>query len=191
MAHMFLPTSDRAISHGYLDDLDDGPDDHLLIASHIAHTARKIFNSYGDLKRLRESSRVRTRCTPRWATYRHFRLGIEACWGVAAEALALILYYLAVEEKMSGDDIDRYRDVAEYTWYRNAEEEDIDTWHRGDESYEGNPATAPVVFRVLRLAYEIGDRRASVGEPAGSIARSLAMYREEMRRANAPPLYMD
>ncbi|VDB90240.1 unnamed protein product [Peniophora sp. CBMAI 1063] len=141
---------------------EDAPDDYITISLHISETARKIFTSYADLKRLRESSRLCTSHTPAWATYREFRRGFRASWGIGAEALALILYHLASEEGFSGAKIDRYRDVAEFVWKKENEDEVDDddfTWHKEDGYYTGNPATAPIVFRALNLAFDIDDQR--------------------------------
>ncbi|VDC00041.1 unnamed protein product [Peniophora sp. CBMAI 1063] len=174
---------------------DDCPDDYVHISFHLSRTAQQIFKSYADLKRLRESSGLRTRTTPHWATYRDFSRGVHATWGTGAEALALVLFYLADTEKLSAAAIDRYRDAAEYFW-RKVNEGDVDDpddlmWHKEGDHYVGNPATAPVVFRALNLAYDIEERRKATGESSTPAQEAQRLCRERDRRAAQPPPYLD
>lgn len=191
-------------------DFDYGPEDRLFIYEHLAFTANKIFKSYADVKRLRDASGLRSRSTPTWATARDFARLIFATWGTAAEALALTLYHLAAEEGFSGHDIEHYRDIAEYTWrsvtspssssltqksYSSSYHDDSKSrWHKDDDSYEGNPATAKVVFRAVNLARDIAYRRAAQSGSStscGSAVPSQTAYRQYKQRRNAPPPYLD
>ncbi|VDC03027.1 unnamed protein product [Peniophora sp. CBMAI 1063] len=125
----------------------------LVMDVRLSETCRKIFRSPEDLYRLRQASQLHSDATPPWAGYAEFRKYTHSIWGTAAEALALTLYHLAASEGMSGKEVDRRRGAAEFAWNHCADEPGVE-WHLDDDdTWEGNPATASVVFRAVDLAY--------------------------------------
>ena len=61
-----------------------------------------------------------------------------------------------------------------------ADEDEKDTWHKDDDGqYEGNPATAPIVFTAVQEAYFLSEERARQAKEEKRRAR------EERRRARA------
>lgn len=98
------------------DELTDEQLDLVVEGMGVADTCSKFFTSPEALKRLRESSGLRTKQTPAWATWREFRQFTTAGWGIAGEAVALTLYHLAANEGKSGEEIERLRDAVELYW---------------------------------------------------------------------------
>ncbi|VDB94106.1 unnamed protein product [Peniophora sp. CBMAI 1063] len=142
----------------------------LYLDSRLSGLYRTVFKSMADIERLRASSGLSSPSTPAWATVKHFRQGPGAAWGIAAESLALVLYYLASEEHLSGDEVEKYRAAAQYThsWLHDDNfDGSNETWHAdpvdGEEDWQGNPATAPVVHNAVRVAYDLEVSRRAGG----------------------------
>lgn len=76
--------------------------------------AKEVFKSPGDLWGLREKSGWRVSSTPSWATNTHFQCGPAAILGVAAEAIALLFFYLATVEHESGEELERRWDAIDF-----------------------------------------------------------------------------
>ncbi|VDB87289.1 unnamed protein product [Peniophora sp. CBMAI 1063] len=133
--------------------------DYIMDNLRVSDTCRALFTGDDVVRRLRDSSGLRSSSTPSDATWKEYRQYTHSCWGTAPEAVALTLYYMASEQGVSGKEIDRLRDAVEYVWDSLAERPG-QSWHQDrDGEWEGNPATAPVVFRAVNLAYDVHYQR--------------------------------
>ncbi|VDB85041.1 unnamed protein product [Peniophora sp. CBMAI 1063] len=137
--------------------------DCVYLSSTLFAHFREVFKTQADIDRLRASSSLWSPATPHWATVEHFRRGVYANWGIAAEALALLLYHFAFDKHMSGKEVEKYRDAVKYThsWLNDDNFQDSnEIWHQSaDDDWEGNPATAIVVTRAVQLAYDLEKSR--------------------------------
>ncbi|KZV61679.1 hypothetical protein PENSPDRAFT_693186 [Peniophora sp. CONT] len=140
--------------------LESEQDDLRMVGLQANVVCRELFTGPDVLKRLRETSGLRTKHTPDWADWREFQSFTTSIWGAAGEAVALTLYHLAADEGMSGDEIERVREGVEL-YCNNKGDEPGERWRSdGAGGYEGNPATAPIVFRAVKLAHKLSDERA-------------------------------
>ncbi|KZV60561.1 hypothetical protein PENSPDRAFT_671581 [Peniophora sp. CONT] len=135
-------------------------DDLRMVGLQAKIVCRELFTGPDVLRRLRETSGLRTKHTPDWADWHEFRSFEHSIWGAAGEAVALTLYHLAADEGMSGDEIERVREGVEL-YCDNKGDEPGERWRSdGEGGFEGNPATAPIVFRAVKLAHKLSDERA-------------------------------
>ena len=101
---------------GYFDGLTSFQVEQMVLDQDIRLECRKLFNGDTSLADLRASSRLGKSDKVPDATLEHLRDYTRSIWGTGAEALAVTLWYLASVKGVSGKEIDRYRDAAEFAW---------------------------------------------------------------------------
>ncbi|VDB98820.1 unnamed protein product [Peniophora sp. CBMAI 1063] len=133
--------------------------DYLAGDVELASACRELFTGPDAVRRLRDESGLRSSATPsdvHWTQYRRYT---HDPFGVSGEAVALTLYYLAAKKGLSGKRIDFLRDSAEYVWDWMDDDPGVRWQLDEDGDWVGNPATAPVVFRAVNLAYDLEEER--------------------------------
>ena len=88
----------------------------MVLDSDLRAECKLLFKSTASLSDLRAKCPLGKHDTPPWADCDELAQYTWTRSGAGAEALAMTLWHLAAEKGVSGDEIDRYRDAAQFAW---------------------------------------------------------------------------
>ncbi|VDB87209.1 unnamed protein product [Peniophora sp. CBMAI 1063] len=160
---------------------DDEYFESLELELELQDKARAAFRERSDWVCLRSEAGWVVRSTPACATHEDFRRGHMAHSGVAAEALALVFYYMAAVEHLSGDEIERYWRAVDYYFEKRQDDPyDEGLWHNDEGEWRGNPATSQVVCLAINRAHQLD---AEIEPNVRKAARAAFLEREARARA--------
>ena len=88
----------------------------MVLDMDLRAECKKLFNGQTSLHDLRASCPLGRHDTPASADCDELAQYTWSKSGAGAEALAMTLWHLAAEKRVSGKEIDRYRDAAQFAW---------------------------------------------------------------------------